>query len=222
MKIWRWLKIGFSVGVILALPFLLVVGESTGQGLTGPVQWVGPITPTHCMEWVQAGYAEDSGGACGGIGVSGTPTSGQFAEWTNATTISGQTLGGDCTLSTATITCREQLGFAGASAAQNSTTYISTGGTVNSTSGAIVTASGTLKNLYIATVNTPAAGQSFTFAVQIAGVTSIITCQETTTASCNDLTDTASISAGNTFSIKVTTSATSGNTGAVSVGLELN
>lgn len=49
-----------------------------------------------------------SGG--GNVNNTGTPTAGQFAEWTSATVIGGQTLIGDCSLSTATITCLKTNG----------------------------------------------------------------------------------------------------------------
>ena len=56
------------------------------------------------------GYYTPAGG--GNVSNTGTPTSGQFAEWTSSTVIGGQTLGGDCTLSTATITCTKTSGTA--------------------------------------------------------------------------------------------------------------
>lgn len=46
----------------------------------------------------------------GNVNNVGTPTAGQFAEWTSSTVIGGQTLGGDCSLSTATITCTKTSG----------------------------------------------------------------------------------------------------------------
>jgi hypothetical protein len=54
------------------------------------------------------GCTTPSGG--GNVSNTGTPTSGQIAEWTSSTVIGGQTLGGDCTLSTATLTCLKTNG----------------------------------------------------------------------------------------------------------------
>jgi endosialidase-like protein len=63
--------------------------------------------------YVNGGYLTNNGttlswgtpGGGGNVSNSGTPTSGQLAEWTSATVIKGITLAGDCTLSSATITC---------------------------------------------------------------------------------------------------------------------
>jgi len=89
----------------------------------------------------------------GNVGSSGTPTAGQFAEWVNSTNIAGETMGGDCTLAIATITCTKTNGtafgtFAIANAATppaigsttpaagSFTSLTSTGGEVNSKAGA--------------------------------------------------------------------------------------
>lgn len=75
-------RIGLSIAAsLLAIVLILFVfSPAKTQGLTGPVQWVGPITPTHCAEWVFAGYIEDSGAGCGGGGGSGTVTSFSFTN----------------------------------------------------------------------------------------------------------------------------------------------
>ena len=73
-------------------------------------------------------WATPSGG--GNVSNTGTPTAGQFAEWTSATVIGGQTMGGDCTLATATITCTKTNGTAfGTFATQNFATPPAIGGT---------------------------------------------------------------------------------------------
>lgn len=66
----------------------------------------------------------------GNVSNSGTPTSGQFAEWNSSTTILGETMGGDCTLATATITCTKTNGTAfGTFATQSYATPPAIGGT---------------------------------------------------------------------------------------------
>jgi hypothetical protein len=57
----------------------------------------GTKTTNNCVKWDASGNLVDHGAACGGAGggnVSnvGTPTNGQFAQWTGATTIQGVTV----------------------------------------------------------------------------------------------------------------------------------
>ena len=52
---------------ILLLPFIHVAHAQ----LTGPVQWLGNVTPGNCTKWSSPGYVEDSGGPCGGTGAPG-------------------------------------------------------------------------------------------------------------------------------------------------------
>ena len=123
----------------------------------------------------------------------------------------------------------ESLGFALPSVPQNTTDYGMTG-VINITqaTSAIATFSGTLKNLYVYTANAPASGQTFTFTIYVGTPGSMtatgITCQITSAATnpCSDLTHSASITAGQSWSLQIVTSATSGATGQVAVGLELN
>lgn len=77
----------------------------------------------------------------GNVNNTGTPTAGQFAEWTSSTVIGGQTLGGDCTLSTATITCTKTGGAA-----------FVTSATVDTTNAANIS-SGTLSGARMSAVN---------------------------------------------------------------------
>ena len=123
----------------------------------------------------------------------------------------------------------ESLGFALPSVAQNITQYGMTG-SVNTSqaASAIATFNGTLKNLYVYTANAPASGQTFTFTIYVGTPGSMtatgITCQITSAATnpCSNLTNSASITAGQAWSLQIVTSATSGATGPISVGLELN
>lgn len=91
--------------------------------------------------------------------------------------------------------------------------------------GGLAPVNGTLKNLYIYSTNTPNSGQTFTFTVAsgTAGstATGAITCQITNgNHTCNDTTHTISLTAGQQYNVQLVTSATSGNTGVMMVGLE--
>lgn len=70
-------------------------------------------------------WATPAGG--GNVGNTGTPTSGQFAEWTSATVLGGQTMTGDCVLATATITCTKTNGAAFGSWATSADTTTGSG-----------------------------------------------------------------------------------------------
>jgi hypothetical protein len=102
--------------------------ENATFNITGTVQCLHVSTAG-----VVSGTGSDcgSGGGGGGGNVSsiGTPAFGQFAEWTSSSTIAGETMIGDCTLSTATITCTKTSGTAfGTFATLNYTTPPPIGG----------------------------------------------------------------------------------------------
>lgn len=65
------------------------LGAATASGLT-----LSSITgSTQCLQVNSSGVVAGSGAGCGGSGsvsISGTPTNGQIATWTNSTTIQGQ------------------------------------------------------------------------------------------------------------------------------------
>jgi hypothetical protein len=102
--------------------------ENATFNITGTIQCLHVSTAG-----VVSGTGSDcgSGGGGGGGNVSsiGTPAFGQFAEWTSSSTIAGETMIGDCTLSTATITCTKTSGTAfGTFATLNYTTPPPIGG----------------------------------------------------------------------------------------------
>lgn len=115
--------------------------------------------------------------------------------------------------------------FASSSQAQAATTfYPGPAAAQAGVAGGLAATALTLKGLTYTTVNTPAAGQTFTVTVLVGPVGSetatLITCQISSPAtSCSDLTDTAPIAAGQRWVIRVVTSATSGPTGFEYFGL---
>ena len=72
-------KLFLALGAILLLP-LLFASLAQAQ-LTGPVQWVGPVTPGHCTAWLSPGIAKDAGANCGGSGSLPTCTVGQLVYY---------------------------------------------------------------------------------------------------------------------------------------------
>lgn len=118
--------------------------------------------------------------------------------------------------------------FTFASIAQATTDYVApflTAGATLANFNALFPYGGTVKNLYIYAASAPASTQTFTFTIFTgtagAVATSGITCQITAgNHTCNDTTDTATVSAGQAWNVQVITSATSGSTGNVAVGFE--
>ena len=84
------------------------VTSSQGNGLKFQLS-TGSTTTNDCVKFDANGNTVDAGSACGpgNVSNSGTPANGQLAQWTNAATVQGITLGGDCTLSGSTITCTQ-------------------------------------------------------------------------------------------------------------------
>ena len=124
-----WTVIGIGV---LVTGFALSQSSNLGGPayLAGVVQLIAgsgvSLSPTNGLGTVTVSAT----GSGGNVSTSGTPTAGQFAEFTAATVIQGLTLGGDCTLSTATITCTQTSGTAfGTFATQNYATPPAIGGT---------------------------------------------------------------------------------------------
>lgn len=61
---------------------------------------------SNALTWTSgSGFGCNTLVAGGNVSNTGTPVSGQLAQWTNATTVQGITLVGDCSLASATITC---------------------------------------------------------------------------------------------------------------------
>lgn len=82
--------------------------------------------------------------------------------------------------------------------------------------------SGTFLNLYVHST-APAAGQTLTNTVRINGVDSSLTCTITGTGTtCNDTTHSVSCVAGDSFSLKTVTSATTGSLASVQAGVEFD
>ena len=121
----------------LLLTGILVAGGGLGQAVPGGPAYVPGVTQLIAGTGVSLSPSGGTGavtvtatGAAGTVTTSGTPTSGQFAEFTAASVIQGLTLGGDCTLSTATITCTQTSGTPfGTFATQNYATPPAIGGT---------------------------------------------------------------------------------------------
>lgn len=108
---------------ILNQPTTANAGTATALAAV-PSQCSGSTFATGIQASGAANCSTPAGG--GNVSNSGTPTSGQFAEWTGATTLAGETLGGDCTLATATITCTKTSGSVfGTLATQNAPTGVS-------------------------------------------------------------------------------------------------
>ena len=75
----------------------------SAQTLTGTLTLNGNVVP---------GAIVTISGAGGFATISGTPASGQLAQWAGAAAIAGITLGGDCTISGSSITCLKTNGTA--------------------------------------------------------------------------------------------------------------
>ena len=83
--------------------------------------------------------------------------------------------------------------------------------------------SGTFKNLYVAST-APAAGQTLTSTFRVNGSDTALTCTITggVSTACNDTTHTAACAAGQTYSLKTVTSATTGTLTAIPGGVEFD
>jgi hypothetical protein len=80
--------------------------------------------------------------------------------------------------------------------------------------------SGTFRNLFVFST-APAAGQTLTATLRVAGADTALTCTITgPSTTCSDVTHTAACTAGNLFVMKLVTSATTGSLAAVGGGLE--
>lgn len=115
------------------------------------------------------------------------------------------------------------LSSAGA-VAQNSTVFqVSAANATEGVAQAIAPKAGTFRNLYIATGTIGGSAQTVTATLRIAGSGTTITCQVLTAATtCNDITHSAAITAGQSYSLQVVTSATTGSVSFVSGGVEFD
>ena len=124
---------------------------------------------------------------------------------------------------------RQMIGFTNGTVAvpQNTSTFMNT--IANGTESLVFSLcpiGGTFKNLYIQST-APANGQTLTSALRINGTDSALTCTITgnaggTNTTCNDTTHTAACTAGQTYSIHNTTSATTGSLTSVAGGVEFD
>lgn len=162
------------------------------------------------------GYYTPAGG--GNVNNTGTPTAGQFAEWTSATVIGGETLGGDCTLSTATITCTKTNGTAfGALATTAPGTGVPTALAVNvGTAGAFITNGGAL--------GTPSSGVATNLTGTAAGLSIGGTAANVTATSNSTLTSLPSLASAHGTSIPASggTALSTGSTASMASGFALN
>lgn len=217
--------------------------------------FTGSITSTHCAEWSASGVLEDSGSGCGGSG-SGTVnsgTSGQLAYYASSgaavsgagtatldiPTYTGSITSSDCAewsssgvLEDAGAACGGSgsaavITFAGASQSENVTDYYVPGTSGGSTNiSGLVPRNGTFTNLYVAVVDGPASGQTYTYTLMFGtfgsvSASSSVTCTiSSSSTSCNS-TGTQSVTAGEAWSIRLATSATSGSTGDQAIAIEL-
>lgn len=108
--------------------------------------------------------------------------------------------------------------------AQNTTQFVLTlSNAVENQIEALCPKSGTFKNLFVQTANAPAAGQTVTLTMRVNHADTSLTCTITGTGTtCNDTTHTAACTAGQTFSLKSVTSATTGTINGVSAGAEFD
>lgn len=103
------------------------VGTRSGN-TTKFVTTTGTLTSGDCVDIDASGNMIDAGSACGAGGGGGTvasSTTGQIAAYTAATTVTGFTLGGDCTFSSPNITCTKTSGTSFAASATTDTTSAS-------------------------------------------------------------------------------------------------
>lgn len=134
---------GFAAAVAGNFPTLNQ--PTTGNAATAtalaatPTQCTGSQFATGITALGVANCATPAGS--GNVNNTGTPTAGQLAEWTSATVIGGQTMGGDCTFVTATITCTKTSG-----------TGFATSATVDATNATNIS-SGTLAGARMSAVN---------------------------------------------------------------------
>jgi len=110
--------------------------------------------------------------------------------------------------------------------AQNSTSFmlgfLPAGGSAEAVASALCPLAGTFKNLYLQS-NAPAAGQTLTATWRVNAGDTTITCAITGTGTtCNDTTHTAACTAGQSYTLKLVTSATSGTITSVNGGIEFD
>lgn len=105
--------------------------------------------------------------------------------------------------------------------AQNTTAFqITLGAATEANVQALCPLGGAFRNLYLAVNPAPASGQTVTATWRVNGGDSTITCQATNgTPSCNDTTHTAVCTAGQSYSLKTVTSATSGSIAGIQAGI---
>ena len=177
----------------------------------------------------------------GGTGLTSTPTDGQLligdssdSTYHLATITAGSNVtvtNGNHSITIAASgsggSARTIFSYTCVSEAQATTDYcVPTQGLVAGANGALVPA-GTFTKLYVQTTNAPASGQTFTAKVYTGAYGSLsgstITCQITSAGStCNDTSHTATVTAGQAWTIQIISSATSGATGVISLSLEFD
>lgn len=129
MKLYAWLLALLATCSVAEAQIKISQLPAASTPLTGN-ELIPCVQNTTTEKCTAQSIANLTAGGGGNVSNTGTPVSGQLAQWTNATTIAGLTLGGDCTLLAATITCTKTNAVAfGTFATANAATPPAIGGT---------------------------------------------------------------------------------------------